>query len=232
MSVDQRVWIFKGISPKIPIFVGRTIGMGTYFQANPHGVLPKKRMGHDYTLNESIATNIGWQLLNCTCWKLLKTGCFQVQTMEPHVQRVQLIMSHVYVILVICTHTHVYYIYIYINIKNSDKSSYKISWVLFGPQNAAPWPHRRQNLWLSHPAARNRPQRRETPSTCRADLVHSSPWMVSYYLIVVHPYFLQHPSEFRYHMISLMIATRQQTQTKQTMGSCKLSQQARKSGLF
>ena len=129
-------------------------------------------------------------------------------------------------------YTHTYIIYIYINIKNSDKSSYKISWVLFGPQNAAPWPHRRQNLWLSHPAARNRPQRRETPSTCRADLVHSSPWMVSYYLIVVHPYFLQHPSEFRYHMISLMIATRQQTQTKQTMGSCKLSQQARKSGLF
>jgi hypothetical protein len=80
-------------------------------------------MGHDYTLNESIATNIGWQLLNCTCWKLLKTGCFQVQTMEPHVQRVQLIMSHVYVILVICTHTRI--LYIYINIKNSDKSSYK-----------------------------------------------------------------------------------------------------------
>ena len=116
MSVDQRVWIFKGISPTIPIFVGRTIGMGTYFQANPHGVLPKKRMGHDYTLNESIATNIGWQLLNCTCWKLLKTGSFQVQTMEPHVQRVQLIMSHVYVILVICTHTHIYTYIIYIYI--------------------------------------------------------------------------------------------------------------------
>ena len=124
--------------------------------------------------------------------------------MKPHVQRLQLIMSHVYVMLVICTYTHVYYIYIYyiyiynININNSDKSSYKISYGFCSAPGTTVLRGRIEGQILGDHIQQLGTGHNEEKLQAPAEQIWCTAAPEGFLIELRYPYFLQHPSEYRY----------------------------------